>query len=112
MDERRRCPRFRIDQVIKISYGEETFIQGSGINISECGVLLETNEPVEPCTNIFLMINLPIGEEGEEFTCEGVVTRTERSGNKFNVAIEITNIEDSIREKLRKYINDFLSGQE
>ncbi len=46
VDERRKCPRFRIDQMVKISYGEESFIQGSGINISECGVLCETREPV------------------------------------------------------------------
>ncbi len=66
---------------------------------------------LQPCTNIFLMINLPDGKEGKEFTCEGVVTRTEKAGDKYNVAVEITSIEDNVREKLKKYIDDYNTNQ-
>ena len=101
--ERRRSKRVEVTQAIDMGCSTENFIQAKSVNISRHGILLECPEPVELCDRIYLMLNFE-GKSDKEYTCEGLVVRSEKSGDKYHVAVEFT---DFCQEDL-----DLLIGEE
>ncbi|MFP4483871.1 MAG: PilZ domain-containing protein [Spirochaetota bacterium] len=101
MNERRRSPRFRIGQLIEVSFGREYFLQAAGINISEHGLLVETADAPAPGTRVFIMLEVrhphgPRKLDGspESIQLEGFVCRTEDADGGYLVGIEFGDIPD------------------
>lgn len=100
-DERRRSTRFRIGQLVEVSFGRETFLQAEGINISEHGILCETADAPDPGAHVFLMLEVrgeaPRNPQGSPqiVEIEGFVARTEGSDGAYQVAIEFADIPDA-----------------
>ncbi|MEW5817520.1 MAG: PilZ domain-containing protein [Spirochaetota bacterium] len=113
IDERRRFPRFQIDQLIQLSYERESFVAAKGVNISEGGILCITDAPVDIYSRVFLMLTLVFKERSEEkaneITCEGIVNRCDPEGDIYYVGIQFTDLQENEKRILKKYI-DFLEG--
>jgi c-di-GMP-binding flagellar brake protein YcgR len=107
-EERRQYPRYRIDQLIELSFGRETFLNAEGMNMSEGGLLCVTDSYVEPYSSVFLMLGIPVNEDAEEYyevKCEGIVLRcNQQNGSGYYVGIRFTDIMDFDREKIQKFI--------
>jgi hypothetical protein len=104
LDERGKFHRFKIRQMIELSLGRESYLQAEGVNVSERGLLCESNEHIEPYTRLYLMISLPVNDcENQEITCEGIVLRSVENGDKFSIAVNFTDLREEDREKLRGY---------
>ena len=100
----------RVDALNLLSYvtldsdGKE-WNQGMGrtLNISESGLQLETNEPIQ--TKYVVLIS--IGIEDELVDIKGKVVYTNRGdGNMFEAGIELIGVEPDALEILRKYISE------
>ena len=115
--DRRRYPRFHINQSINVSIGREKSLIVSGQNISEGGLLCECDEFVEPYTHVFVVIESPPMDGGQEterepyrLRVEGVVLRCESvpsvvSSSVYNMGIEFTGLFDDSIEKLRSFVS-------
>ena len=103
--QRREFPRFRIEQMIEISFGRETYLQAAGVNISQTGLLCQTGEPVEPQARLFILIRLQ-GEDdkGQEIKCEGIVVRSDKKGDRFDVGVSFTDMQSGDKEKIKAFL--------
>lgn len=80
--------------------------QGMGrtLNISESGLQLETNEPIQ--TKYILLIS--IGIEDELVDIKGKVVYTNRGeANMFEAGIEFIEVKPEAMANLKKYISEF-----
>ena len=110
--DRRTHPRFQINQMIEVSLGREKSLRVTGQNISEGGLLCESDQFVEPYTNVFIAIESPRDEAGAEafrLRIEGVVLRCEEistfiSNKLYNMGIEFTGLFDDSIEKLQRFV--------
>ena len=107
-EERRQYPRYRIDQLIELSFGRETFLNAEGVNMSEGGLLCVTDAYVEPYSSVFLMLGIPVDEKASEYyevKCEGIVLRcNQQNGSGYCVGIRFTDIMDFDKDKIQKFI--------
>jgi hypothetical protein len=104
-EERRKFPRFKIRQMIGLSFGRESYFQAEGLNISETGFLCQSSDKIEPCTRVYLMISLPVNNcENQEMECEGVVLRSVEQNGGFRIDVSFTSLQGEDRERLRSYI--------
>jgi hypothetical protein len=101
----------RVDALNLLSYvsldseGKE-WNQGMGrtLNISESGLQLETNEPIQ--TKYILLISITIEDELVEI--RGKVVYTNRGdGGMFETGIEFIQVKPDALTVLKKYISEF-----
>ena len=99
--ERRKHPRFLLEQVVELGYGKETFIQAQGVNCSPVGILCHTLQPVEPYTQVSLIFKVPAEKRGRTIKAQGVVMRCVLSQGVYYLGIEFENLSDKDREFLK-----------
>lgn len=110
--ERRRTPRFSIRHLIELSFGKETFVRAKGLNISSSGLLCTTEPPIELYTRVFLSLTFP-GKNGDEIiNCEGIVVRSDQSGDEHATAIVFTSFQPEEAEKLVELLGYSEDGEE
>jgi len=103
--DRRRAPRFTLHQVVRVELGQEDFINARGVDISEKGVRCVVQHCLDPYTRVFLMLQLDENDEDSLISCHGVVNRCGGEGLiPEDIAVEFTEIQDSDREKIRRYL--------
>ena len=112
--ERRKSPRIAKELPINIAadgYGFSTTTQ----NVSCTGVYCRVNRYIPPFTKIAVKMALPIVNPKTArnslscLECKGVVVRTEDEDmGGFNIAIFFNDINDSQRQKISRYVNQFL----
>ncbi|HEY6273350.1 MAG TPA: PilZ domain-containing protein [Terriglobales bacterium] len=77
--ERQRAQRFRIQTLLRYRRtGEGEWRQGTIVNISESGVLFETDHSAWPNTAVEMMFSLCTGISGElaaQVVCHGLIAR-------------------------------------
>ncbi len=105
MTERRRAPRFAIEQLVELEYGKETFVRAKGVNISSSGLLCTVDTYVEPYTQVSLLISVPSGPEGRKISCEGTVMRSEKSKGKYYIGISFSFFSDDDAKALAEFID-------
>jgi len=102
--ERRKHNRFDIPQIFKIEFMREDPFEASGLNISEGGLLCETDYPIEPLSRVFMTFILP--DKGHEILRnEGSVLRVTKKNHKYHFAVGFGDMTDEDRAQLRKYLN-------
>jgi len=101
--ERRKTPRFHLDQLIQVGPFKESYVQARGLNISENGLLCETDEPCDVYQQVYAQISFDIGEKHRIIQCEGVVLRNEKHNRKWKVAINFEDMTDENRSVVRSY---------
>lgn len=110
--ERRQYPRIERQlpfRVVANGYDFVTFTQ----NVSCVGAYCRINKYVPPFTRVMVKLSLPVSQGSTDETllveCKGVVVRTEdESSGGFNIAIFFNAINDSQRNKISQYLNQFL----
>ena len=102
--ERRKHARIRIDQMIELQFGQEQFIRSEGIDLSLTGILCTCADQVDPQTRIYLLFTVPVGEDTLEVQCDGIVVRSMKKKNHYDVAIRFTDISPSSREAIEKFL--------
>jgi len=77
--ERERAQRFQIHTVLCYrTVGDGDWRQGTMVNISESGVLFETDHPVWPNTAVEMRFNLGLGKANAwaaQVVCQGLIAR-------------------------------------
>lgn len=110
--EKRLHPRLNHNLGLKIAadgYNVSTTTQ----NVSSLGAYCHIERYIPPFTKILVKLSLPISSGGVsqnyDVECKGVIVRTEDSvPSGFNIAIFFNEINNSQRQKLSQYVNQFL----
>lgn len=97
MAERRNEIRFSIDQMVELSFGRETFLHATGLNLSKTGLLCATDSYLEPYSQVSLMMSIPVGSQTHRLSCDGIVVRSEIEDKQYLAGISFTSLveEDS-----------------
>ncbi len=111
--ERRIHPRVSQELPFKVAANGYAF-STSTKNISCVGAYCWIKKYIPPFTKVAVKLTLPVkGKAGSKsycVDCEGVIVRTQdESKGGFNIAIFFNSIKDAQREKISKYINQFIS---
>lgn len=106
MDEKRERPRFRIRQMIGYFPNREEYLWAEGLDMSIDGISCRSKAPVDPLTNLFVMISIPSPEGERLVRCEGYVahSRMEEGSCRFGVKIE------RIPEEERPFVEAYLAS--
>lgn len=104
--ERRRAPRFSLEQVIEMSYGHESFVNARGVNISKTGLLCTSDSYLEPYTTVVLTIKVPSGPEGQILNCEGIVIRSTEENGGYTTAISFMSFRGQDAETLNAFLGE------
>ncbi len=104
-EERRKYPRFSLNQCIQISFGKETFIDAEAVNISMSGILCSSSVPIDNLDKIFMMIDLPIGNEIKTIQCEGVPMYAKTVEGKNMFGVQFTEISEEACSDLKQYLD-------
>ena len=104
--ERRKSPRLSLNQCIQISFGKETYIDAEAVNISENGILCSSSETVESLDRIFLMIDLPFGDQTKTIQCEGIPLHTKHEAGKTFFGVQFTDINPFSKAILAQYLEN------
>ncbi|MBL8992096.1 MAG: PilZ domain-containing protein [Spirochaetia bacterium] len=102
--ERRKTPRFDVEQFVIMSMNREDFIRGKGVNISHDGILCHTKEKVELMSRVFLMLGFDLHHEHHDVNVEGVVMRSEPFRSGRLLGIHFTEMSPEGREKIDELI--------
>ncbi|MGO8693519.1 MAG: PilZ domain-containing protein [Rectinemataceae bacterium] len=111
MEEKRSAPRFRINQLIGYFPNREEYLWAEGLNLSRGGLSCSSAEPIDPLTNVFLMLSVP-GDNGERLVrCEGFVAHSQMAGGRCLFGIRIQRVSDEDKPYLDAYIAKLEAGE-
>ena len=102
--ERRRAGRFAIEQMVELSYGRETFVHASGINLSRTGLLCKTDTFLEPYTEVSIVLNFPVDGDTRRIECSGIVIRSVEENGDFKTGISLSALSNVDAETLTAYL--------
>lgn len=111
--ERRLYPRIEQSLPVKIAANGFDFVTTTQ-NISCLGAYCRIDKYIPPFTKILIKLNLPIANQKEKnsnIECFGVIVRTDDvEDGGFNIAIFFNKIKEAQKQKISKYLNQFLAG--
>lgn len=107
-DERRAKPRFDVHQFVDISFMKEEFIPVKGLNLSENGILVRAEQPLEPYTKIFFMLSLE-GDQ-ESIRGEGISIRCDSDDEGFLLGVQIIDMKYGDKLKLKSFLDKLKEG--
>lgn len=102
-DDKRKHSRFPIHQAIEISLGREDFFNARGINVSEGGMLFETDFELALQARIYLFFQITVGTEVRDVEAEGIVRHLHKTGSLYQVGVEFYDLLPENRELLAAY---------
>lgn len=112
--ERRRYLRIKQDLPLNIAANGYDFITTTQ-NVSCVGAYCHIDKYIPPFTKITVKLRLPItaktdrSSKSYDVECKGVIVRSEdESEGGFNIAVFFNEIKGSQRQKIAKYISQFL----
>lgn len=104
MQEKRNFPRFRLTQLIEMNYARETFLAGTALNLSEGGLLVQTEKNLEPYTKMFVMLSFGEGQTNPPLSCEALVLRCDKAGDGWQAGLEFQDLTTEQRAILRQVL--------
>ncbi len=104
MEEKRKASRFKLYQMIKLSYGREENIVSESINISETGILCKTETEIEMHSTFFLLFELPLKTGSHLIKCEGIVIRSVKTEEGWEIGVSFADMFQEDKEVLNKYL--------
>lgn len=105
--DRRKYPRFEINQIVEISLLKETFFNAESLNVSEGGILCKSRYETEPLSQIFIMFDLYLKEKTYAIKSDGVVVRCDRdTDGLFLIGIQFEDISREDQDKIREYLKE------
>lgn len=98
--ERRRVARFKIRQLVEITFGRELLVRARGFDISELGLRCTTDVYLEPSTVVSLEIALSEGDDSRTIRCDGIVVWCQEGEAEFTTGISFGALKPEEREAL------------
>lgn len=106
MENRRVNRRFKLHQMVGISSNnEEVFISATGIDISLGGMQCTLSNQVQTGSDIFLMFEIPNGEENHVIKCYGDVIRQDKNETGYQLGITFKHLDNSDKTVLQGYLD-------
>jgi len=102
-EEKRRYSRVVLTQLIEVSLMHEKFVPAETVDISECGILCRSSQPVEPLTPVFLMLRIPTDQGEYQLQTEGIVMHSRKEGDACFFGIAFSSLSERDKEVLRAY---------
>jgi hypothetical protein len=102
-EDKRRVPRFTMDQMIELNFEKEEFVAASGVNISELGVMCRTSRYLDEGARVFLMFSLVCPACESTIQCEGIVIHCKKTGASYSIGIEFSDLKPADREMIQLY---------
>lgn len=104
--DKRRAPRYTLNQLVNIEYGREDYVYGDAVDISETGIGVVCDSGISPASRMFLMFHLGESSDGPTVRCEGFVTRSDRTADgRYRVGVDFAEIAESDRKKIAEYLS-------
>jgi hypothetical protein len=105
MVEKRMSPRFNINQLIGYFPNREEYLWAEGLELSRGGLRCSSPAPVDPLTNVFAMIGVPVGEGERLVRCEGFVAHSHMEGDRCIFGIRIEHISEEDKPYFDAYVD-------
>lgn len=102
-EDKRRAPRFTMDQIIELNIGKEEFVEASGLNISEMGIMCQATRALESTERVFLMFSLDCPDCSSTIKCEGIVIHCSKIDRFYIIGIEFSDIKQEDRDIIKHY---------
>ena len=102
--ERRREGRFAIEQMVELSYGHESLVHASGINLSRSGLLCKTDTSLEPYTEVSIVLNFPVDGDTHRIECSGIVIRSVEENGLFKTGISLSALSNADAQALIAFL--------
>lgn len=109
--EKRKNKRFKVSQFLSIAWGKEEFVAVSAKDISLGGIRCVASVPVDPLTQVYLMVTIPLKEGEHIIKSEGVVVHTEKIGNEYQMGVKFLDLLESDRKILKEYLDNLEDEQ-
>jgi c-di-GMP-binding flagellar brake protein YcgR len=103
--ERRKSPRFTINQLIDLEPGRENYIAAEGVNISNEGLLCHTSDSLDLYSRVYLQFSLNGEKKNHTIKCEGVVVRCKKNKKNFDTALEFADMDNGDKKKLLAFLH-------
>ncbi|MBI9103417.1 MAG: PilZ domain-containing protein [Spirochaetales bacterium] len=111
MENRRKNSRFRLHQIIEMSCFSENFIHVSSVDMSINGMQFVTSEPIEHEAKVFLMFEIPDGQESYMIKCEGVHMWQKSLGDSYQSGVLFTTLTETDKIKINSYLESLEEGE-
>lgn len=111
MTEKRKEQRCSISQMIGYFPGREEYLWAEGVNLSHEGLLCVSDNPIEPLTNLYLMLELSAGGVTKTLRCEGYVKHSHMEGGRCSFGVKIETMSDEDRLHLNAYLAEREASQ-
>lgn len=89
--DKRKRERSSLDQMIELSTSDGKKIRAKGVNISESGMLCLADEDIHAGTFVMFKIAIQSGGSSMKVDLEGMVMKSTRDGDKYNIVIDLTS---------------------
>jgi len=99
--EKRKHARCTIHQMVETSFDRERFISAEGLDLSEGGLRCRSPEPVEPLSQIYLIVSIP--KEGGDWLIktDATVVRVEKKKNGYTYGICFNQLTEADTQAIR-----------
>jgi len=108
MKERRKASRFQLFQLVKVEFGKEQHLWTEGIDISENGILCETESGcLEKGERVRLLFSM---DGGDPVEAEGIVIRSDydNPNDRCYIGVEFLDLDPGIQKAICSYVDDNL----
>jgi len=102
--ERRKSSRFSINQIVEISTDQENFFSAEGVDLSAGGMLCKSNYEVEPYTQLFVMVTIPLSDGDHVLKTEATVIHSKMVEGKCVFGVEFNDLSPKSEKALSEYI--------
>lgn len=103
--DRRKEERFRIQQMIGYGPGREEYLWAEGVDLSLSGMSCITTRPVDPLTELYIMIDIPAEGRWKQVRVEGYIAHVTLHGDFYHFGVIFTDVSDNDRENLEAYLD-------
>ena len=104
MQDKRKHNRFGISQIFEIEFMKEKVFSARGLDISEGGLLCETEYPIEPMARVFLMFKLPNTRSRHVLRTEGTAVHVSKKGKMYVFGVSYGDISDEDKNAILDYV--------
>jgi len=102
----RKTPRFTMKQLIGLQAMKEEYLWAEGLDISRAGISCQSEEAIEPGTNVFFMLGVR-GESGEgSVRGEGFVLHSRQEGGRCRFGIRIESIFEEDKTRFDAFLEE------
>ena len=107
--EKRKHPRFKINQLVEFDLGYEKFTAAEGINLSRNGILCKTEDELPLYSKVFMMMTISYKKNERIISLEGVVIRSFHRRGGWETGISLTSMDEASKEIFEEVMAHFNS---